>query len=181
MCLRLAGWPQSWQKGSTDWWPQRRRLRGVGTVLVVACKAKRSSLSLQLWISCCQDRSRFIRPDHSSQRPCSWSVLSLLSCSSTSMTRRWEDRRWRRAALDGRIWLLVGFDKPKPSRANEGGLLTVVRLAWTTVEAHATSTAGANRFLQLPWRARMVACNFLQRGSAEFRRSSNLTPCCCFQ
>ena len=29
---------------------------------------------------------KFIRPDHSSQQPCSWSVLTLLSCSSTSMT-----------------------------------------------------------------------------------------------
>ena len=74
----------------------------------------------------------------------------------------------------------VLLEKPRPWRMDEGLLIAAV-LDSTTVVAHATSTAGANLRFHFPWRARMMSCNFLQRGSRDFLSNSNFTPCCCFQ
>ena len=64
---------------------------------------------------------------------------------------------------------------PGPGRMDEGLLIAAV-LDSTTVVAHATSTAGANLRFHFPWRARMMSCNFLQRGSRDFLSNSNFTP-----
>ena len=82
----VAGFPQRQQAGSMLATPHRRRFVADGAVSVVAWRAKQSSASLQLCMSCCQERSWCMRSDHCSHFPWTCSVRKCSSCSTTSMS-----------------------------------------------------------------------------------------------
>ena len=83
----VAGFPQGTQAGFTWLSTHLCRFVAVGAVSVVAWRAKRSSASLQLWISCCDERSWCMWLDQSIHLPCNWCFRRCSSCSATSMSR----------------------------------------------------------------------------------------------
>ena len=168
-CRRVQVCPQREHALSISEFPHRRKLSGVGVVLVIAWREKRSSPSLIPNISRRQVRSECITSVHSKNFPWISSFLSLDNCSSVSTSETRFSILFREDA-----WLLLQTDL-------DCNWLEADGFASTTVAAQACSTAGGNFFVQVLCRWTCASYSFLHRGSAEFLRRSMRTICICFQ
>ena len=125
MWWSLAGFPQRIQAGSTWQSPHLRRLVAVGAVSVVAWRAKRSSASLQLWMSCCHEKSWCMWFVQSINFPCNWSFRKCSSCSATSMSRMYYRKRGS-TSHTVRQWLLWVVEREERERERERDACDVI-------------------------------------------------------